>query len=135
MLWNWSGIMPDFVNSGEGMLGLGPYLNILPLVVISLWILQQNLFMPEPSNEQAAMQQKIMKYMMIFMGILFYKVPAGLCIYFIVSTLWGIGERKLIPPPKANLVPVAADTKPPRAGGGFRNGSASRDTARPKKKR
>jgi YidC/Oxa1 family membrane protein insertase len=135
MLWNWSSIMPDFVNSGEGMLGLGPYLNILPLIVISLWILQQNLFMPEPTNEQAAMQQKMMKYMMIFMGIMFYKVPAGLCLYFIVSTLWGIGERKLIPPPTANLVPAAADTKPPRAGGGVRNGAASRDTARPKKKR
>jgi YidC/Oxa1 family membrane protein insertase len=117
------------------MLGLGPYLNILPLIVISLWILQQNMFMPEPTNEQAAMQQKIMKYMMIFMGILFYKVPAGLCLYFIVSTLWGIGERKLIPPPTASLVPVAADTKSPRAGGGTRNGAASRESARPKKKR
>jgi YidC/Oxa1 family membrane protein insertase len=81
------------------------------------------------------MQQKMMKYMMIFMGIMFYKVPAGLCLYFIVSTMWGIGERKLIPPPTANLVPVAADNKPPRAGGGIRNGAASRDTARPKKKR
>lgn len=135
MFWNWSRIMPAFVNSGEGMLGLGPYLNILPLIVISLWILQQNLFMPEPTNEQAAMQQKIMKYMMIFMGIMFYKVPAGLCIYFIVSTLWGICERKLIPPPTANLVPVSQDTKPPRTSGGFRNGAASRDTFRPKKKR
>jgi YidC/Oxa1 family membrane protein insertase len=134
MFWNWSGIMPNFVNSGDGMLGLGPYLNILPLIVIGLWILQQNLFMPEPTNEQAAMQQKIMKYMMIFMGIMFYKVPAGLCIYFIVSTLWGIGERKLIPPPTANLVPVS-DGKSARVSGGSRNGAAGRDTARPKKKR
>jgi YidC/Oxa1 family membrane protein insertase len=135
MFLNWSAVMPTFIDSGEGMLGLGPYLNILPLAVISLWILQQNLFMPEPTNEQAAMQQKIMKYMMIFMGIMFYKVPAGLCLYFIVSTVWGIGERKLIPPPSANLVPVAQDAKPPRAGGGVRNGSAGRDAARPKKKR
>jgi YidC/Oxa1 family membrane protein insertase len=35
------------------------------------------------------------------MGILFYKVPSGLCIYFIASSLWGIAERKLIPPPTA----------------------------------
>lgn len=135
MFWNWSRIMPDFINSGDGMLGLGPYLNILPLVVICLWILQQNMFMPEPTNEQAAMQQKIMKYMMIFMGILFYKVPAGLCLYFIVSTLWGIGERKIIPPPTGNLVPVVQDPKSPRGSSGTRNGTASRDTARPKKKR
>jgi YidC/Oxa1 family membrane protein insertase len=25
-----------------------------------------------------------------------YKGPAGLCVYFITSTLWGIGERKLV---------------------------------------
>ena len=43
------------------------------------------------------MQQKVMKYMMIFMGFLFFKVPSGLCLYFIVSSLWGIGERKLLP--------------------------------------
>jgi YidC/Oxa1 family membrane protein insertase len=99
MLWDWSGIMPGFINRGEGIFGLGPYLNVLPLVTIVLFLLQQKMFMPEPANEQAAMQQKIMKYMMIFMGILFYKVPSGLCIYFIASSLWGIAERKLIPPP------------------------------------
>jgi membrane protein insertase Oxa1/YidC/SpoIIIJ len=41
--------------------------------------------------------------MMIFMGLLFYKVPSGLCIYFIASSLWGIAERKLIPSATANL--------------------------------
>ena len=34
---------------------------------------------------------------MIFMGFLFFKVPSGLCLYFIVSSMWGIGERKLLP--------------------------------------
>ena len=42
------------------------------------------------------MQHKMMKYMMIFMGFLFYNVPAGLCVYFISSSLWGMGERKLL---------------------------------------
>ena len=83
----------------RGLFRLGPYLNVLPLVTIGLFLLQQKMFMPEPANEQAAMQQKIMKYMMVFMGILFYKVPSGLCLYFIASSLWGIGERKLFPPP------------------------------------
>ena len=36
--------------------------------------------------------------MMVFMGFMFYKVPAGLCIYFIASSLWGIIERKVVPP-------------------------------------
>jgi YidC/Oxa1 family membrane protein insertase len=102
MLYDWSWFMPDFINSGEGLFGLGPYLNVLPLVTIVLFLLQQKMFMPEPTNEQAALQQKIMKYMMVFMGILFYKVPSGLCIYFIASSLWGIAERKLIPSPSAS---------------------------------
>jgi YidC/Oxa1 family membrane protein insertase len=42
-------------------------------------------------------QQKMMKYMMIFMAFMFYKVPSGLGIYFITSSLWQIGERLLLP--------------------------------------
>ena len=34
---------------------------------------------------------------MVFMGFMFFKVPSGLCLYFIVSSLWGIGERKFLP--------------------------------------
>ncbi len=41
-----------------------------------------------------------MKYMMVFMGILFYKVASGLCVYFIVSSLWGLAERQVLPKPK-----------------------------------
>ena len=32
---------------------------------------------------------------MIFMAFMFYKVPSGLGLYFITSSLWAIGERKL----------------------------------------
>jgi YidC/Oxa1 family membrane protein insertase len=42
------------------------------------------------------MQQKMMNVMMVVMGAMFYKVPAGLCVYFISSSLWGLGERKLL---------------------------------------
>lgn len=97
MLFNWSGFMPDWVNNGVGMLGLGPFFNLLPLVTIALFIVQQKMFMPPPADEQAALQQKMMNFMMIFMGILFYKVGAGLCIYFVASSLWGIAERKFLP--------------------------------------
>ena len=58
------------------------------------------------------MQQKMMNFMMIFMGILFYKVASGLCIYFIVSSLWGLVERRFLP--KAAPAPDAdpSDTDP-----------------------
>ncbi len=133
MLWNWSAIMPSFITSGDGMLGLGPYLNILPLVTVGLFILQQKMFMPEPTNEQAALQQKIMSYMMIFMGILFYKVAAGLCIYFIASSIWGIAERKFVPKPVPGTLVPAGNVDVPSSRGS-RNGTANRDS-RSKKKR
>ncbi|MEX0643037.1 MAG: YidC/Oxa1 family insertase periplasmic-domain containing protein [Pirellulales bacterium] len=97
MLWNWSAFMPDSVNNGQGMFMLGPYLNVLPLVTVLLFLVTQKMAMPAPTNEQAVLQQKMMKYMTLFMGVLFYKVAAGLCLYFIASSLWGIGERKLLP--------------------------------------
>lgn len=97
MLWDWSGIMPDFISHGTGFFGLGPYLNVLPIITVALFIWQQKMFMPPPADEQAALQQKMMQYMTIFMCIMFYKVASGLCLYFIASSIWGIAERKLLP--------------------------------------
>ncbi len=76
---------------------LGDYFNILPFVVVALMLVQNKLFMPPATTPEAEMQQKMMKYMMIFMAFMFYKVPSGLGIYFITSSLWSIGERLLLP--------------------------------------
>jgi YidC/Oxa1 family membrane protein insertase len=92
---------------------LGPYLNLLPIFAVALMIVQQKMLTPPPVDEQAEMQQKLMKYMMIFFGFMFYKVASGLCIYFIVSSGWGLAERKLLPKAK----PVTA------AEGGTSSGS------------
>ncbi len=83
-----------------GFLYLGPYLNVLPIIAVALMIMQQKMMTPPPTDEQQEMQQKMMKYMMVFMGLMFYKVAAGLCIYFIASSLWGFAERKLLPKKK-----------------------------------
>ncbi|HZW33097.1 MAG TPA: membrane protein insertase YidC [Isosphaeraceae bacterium] len=76
---------------------LGHWFNLLPFVVIGLMLVQTKLFSPPATNPEQEMQQKMMKYMMIFMGVMFYKVPSGLGIYFITSSLWAIGERLLLP--------------------------------------
>jgi YidC/Oxa1 family membrane protein insertase len=78
-----------------------PYLgwtdfNLLPFFTVALFVVQQKMFMPPPTDEQQEMQYKMMNVMTIVMGVMFYKVPAGLCVYFISSSLWGIGERKLL---------------------------------------
>jgi membrane protein insertase Oxa1/YidC/SpoIIIJ len=31
------------------------------------------------------------------MAVMFFKVPCGLCLYFIASSLWGIAERLMLP--------------------------------------
>ena len=119
MLYNWSWMMPDFVNNGVGLFGLGPYFNLLPFITVSLFFVAQKLSMPPPTNEQAAMQQRMMKYMNVFILLMFYRSASGLCLYFIVSSLWGIGERKLLgrSQPPGGLV-VATPSNNGNSGGG-----------------
>lgn len=72
------------------------WFNLFPLVVVCLFLTQQKLFMPPAVSEEQKQQYKIMNFMMVFMGFLFYSVPAGLCLYFMASSLWGITERTAI---------------------------------------
>jgi len=106
MLYDWSGFMPPTVSNGVGypwfpllggMAGLGPYLNLFPIITLVLFLVQQKVMMPPAADEQTAQQQKIMKYVMLLMGLMFFKVAAGLCIYFIASTFWGLAERRFLP--------------------------------------
>ena len=83
--------------------------NLLPVVSLSLQLLQQKLFAPPPANEEQAMQMKMMNFMMVAMLWVFYKLPAGLCVYFIVSSAWGITEKLLLPKKKPVGAGSAAD--------------------------
>src|SRR4029078_7832867 len=118
MLWNWTSVMPEAITHGQSIFGLGPYLNIFPIVTVSIMLVTQKMSMPPPANEQAEMQQKMMKYMMIFFALMFYKVAAGLCLYLIVSSLWGIAERKLLPKNQLAVATAPGDTN----GFGFGSG-------------
>ena len=98
MFLDWSNVMPAFLVAPQGW--LGPFLNLLPLLTIGLFLWQQKLFMPPAVDEQSRVQQQVMKYMMFFMALMFFKVPCGLCLYFIASSLWGIAERVWLPVPQ-----------------------------------
>ncbi|GEM_PF-2681968 len=77
---------------------LGPYLNVLPLLSLVLMYFQQKWFTPpSPDPEIQAQQRMTMIMMTIFTLLIFYKLPSGLCLYFLASTAWGLAERKLIP--------------------------------------
>ncbi|MDR1960590.1 MAG: YidC/Oxa1 family insertase periplasmic-domain containing protein [Planctomycetaceae bacterium] len=98
---NWSGLWnsigwPNF-NNGYGMFSLGPYLNVLPLITVILFLIQQKVMMPPPTSDQEKSMRTTMQFMMFFMAFMFYKVPSGLCIYFIASTLFGLAEKQFMP--------------------------------------
>jgi YidC/Oxa1 family membrane protein insertase len=112
MLFRWGEGIP-YLSAADGiggMIYLGPYLNVLPIAAVALMYINMKVSTPPPTDEQQEMQQKTMKFMMIFMGIFFYKMAAGMCLYFIVSTTWGLIERKLLKKkaPAATLAPEPA---------------------------
>jgi len=81
------------------------------------------------------MQQKMMKYMMVFMGLMFYKVASGLCLYFIASTLWGLAERKLLPKSKVATATGSdvIDVKPVSKSTSGENGNSGNSKKKQKK--
>lgn len=99
-LFRWDHVLPIEFLTSESHGWLGPYFNILPLITVVLFLVQQKLFTPPAQDEQARMTQRMMTVMTLFIGLMFFKVPSGLCIYFITSSLWGVAERKLLPKPK-----------------------------------
>ena len=65
--------------------------------------------------------------MMLFIGVMFFRVPSGLCIYFITSSIWGIVERKLLPQPKKVVVdPLTVEPDVPAKKAKVRTGAATR---------
>ncbi len=69
--------------------------NLLPCVSAGLMYVHQKFTMPPPTNEEQAAQQKMMSFMMILMAAMFYRVPSGLCLYFIATNIWSMTERWL----------------------------------------
>jgi YidC/Oxa1 family membrane protein insertase len=135
MLFYWSENIPIISRPDDqggflSFLYLGPFFNLLPIIAVTLMIIQQKLLTPPPTDEQQEMQQKMMKYMMVFFGLMFYKVAAGLCIYFIASSLWGVAERTLLLPKRqtAGMPPVPSSGK----GGGTARSPARQKARGPK---
>lgn len=99
---------------------LGPYFNLLPILVVGLMLVHMQLFSPPAATAEQKQQQTIMKYMMVFMAFMFYRVPSGLGIYFITSSTWAIAERLLLPKHLRTTAPAPAkpDDDGPRGGPG-----------------
>jgi YidC/Oxa1 family membrane protein insertase len=113
-----------------GFLYLGPFFNLLPIIWAALIFIQQSVMTPPPADEQQAAMQRTMKYMMLVFFLFFYKVPAGLCIYWVGSILWSLGERKFLPKKR-----LAGAQTPPGASVPVVNGPPPRPKTRPSKNR
>jgi hypothetical protein len=131
MLFEWGEKIP-YISRPEDQgswVYLGPFFNILPICWVVLQLIQQKMMMPPAMDEQTATQQKMMKWMMVVIGVMFYKVAAGLCLYFIASGLWTIAERKFLPKAK----PGGAPGTTPGEKGKSATSAAPRPKPRPSK--
>ena len=84
----------DF-NTHLPFIGTIEYLNVLPPLMVVLWIVQQRL-MPKPTDEQAARMQKMMMWMPVVFGVFLYNYAGGLSLYMITSSLFGIAEYTIV---------------------------------------
>ncbi len=70
-------------------------INLLPLLVIIAMVVQQKMT-PMAVGGQSEVQQKMMQYMPIIFGFLFYSMPSGLTVYFLVSTVLGLVQQYFV---------------------------------------
>jgi YidC/Oxa1 family membrane protein insertase len=85
------------LNTHLPFIGTIEYLNILPLLMIGLWITQHKV-MPQPENtgpDQERMK-KMMMGMQVFFAFLFYSYASGLALYMITSSSLAIFETVVI---------------------------------------
>jgi YidC/Oxa1 family membrane protein insertase len=99
-------------------------LNILPVILAVVFFIQQKYLTPPPTpgsmTPEQEQQQKIMKWMMVFMfPLLMYNAPCGLTLYFIVNSTLGIMESKYIRSHMAKYEKERAERGETQKGQGF----------------
>ncbi len=83
------------INLDLPLVGEIRYFNLLPPLMVVLWIVQQ-MGMPKPTDEQSARMQKMMMFMPVVMGVFLYNYAAGLSVYMITQSTLGIVEQRVI---------------------------------------
>jgi len=109
--WLW---IPDLSQAETGFFAaLGPPIRLLPLLLIVAQFLQQKMT-PSPGMDPA--QQKMMLFMPLVLGFMFYGQPAGLVLYWLTGGLVGIAQQWLLSrggstPPAVELIPPVKKKK------------------------
>jgi YidC/Oxa1 family membrane protein insertase len=88
-------------------------IKILPLVMIASQFLMQRMT-PQPAGDPA--QQKMMMFMPLIFGFMFYNFPSGLVLYYLTSNLVSMGQQWFFN--KTSMAAVAAESiAPPKKNG------------------
>ncbi|MEM8712397.1 MAG: membrane protein insertase YidC, partial [Planctomycetota bacterium] len=101
------------LNTHLPIIGTIEWFNLLPILMVVLWIGQQRV-MPKPQaqDEQARQMQKIMMWMPIMFGFFLYNYAAGLSLYMITTSAFGIIESTVI----RKIWPIDDTEKPKKKG-------------------
>jgi YidC/Oxa1 family membrane protein insertase len=91
------------------LLGVVSGINVLPFVMVGLWLFLQR-GMPLATDPQQRQMQKMMKWMPILMGVTFFNYASALMVYMISSSLFGIVEQKITKARLGSLAPGAMPT-------------------------
>ena len=77
---------------------IGSTINILPLVMAGMMIVQQKLNDPGAgmTDEQASQQKMMMLMMPVFFGFILYNMPSGLVLYWLTNTMLMTSEHFLL---------------------------------------
>ena len=71
------------------------HLSLLPILMTVVMVIQQ-VGAPKPDDPQAQAQAKMMYIMPVFFGFILYRFASGLNLYWLLSSLIGIFEQRLI---------------------------------------
>ncbi len=92
---------------------------LLPILMVITQFVQQSM-MPMAGSDPV--QQKMMKFMPLAMGFIFFSLPAGALLYYVVGTVIGIGQQsvtnQIIGPANVRTVRPAAERRVKRKGEG-----------------
>ena len=100
-LWIKDLAQPDGIPLPVSLPLVGNTLNILPLIMVGVMVLQQRISQKiapaTGTTEEQIKQQKMMMMMMpIFFGFLFYRMPSGLVLYWLTNTILMTAEQSFI---------------------------------------
>jgi YidC/Oxa1 family membrane protein insertase len=75
-------------------LGFLPWFNLLPIIMVAMWLWLQS-SMPLPTDPQQRQMMKIMRFMPFMFAIFLYNYASGLMVYMITSSVFGLVEQRV----------------------------------------